>query len=360
MKTSIITKLKELQNRQEELEVLLSDPNIFVNQKLLGNLSREYSKITSITECFREWQNIYENIENLKNLSKDFELQDIVQNELQESYKIIAILEQKLQLLLIPQDPDDERNCFIEIRAATGGDEAAIFAGELSRMYIRYAEICNWNSEIISANDSEYGGYKEIIIRINSINAYGKLKFESGGHRVQRIPNTESQGRVHTSTCTVAVIPEITEESILQINNCDLKIDTFRSSGAGGQHVNTTDSAIRITHLPTGISVECQHERSQHKNKARALSILSSRIQAMKKAKQQAVEANMRRNLLGTGDRSDRIRTYNFPQGRVTDHRINLTIYRLDEILNGKLEPLINPIIQEYKADQLITISEKN
>ncbi|PPI88790.1 peptide chain release factor 1 [Candidatus Pantoea edessiphila] len=360
MKTSIFTKLKELQNRYEELEVLLTNSDIIVNPKLFNNLSREYSKLTTITNCFKKWQKVHKNIENLKSLSKDLELQDIVQSELQESYKNIEILEHELQILLIPQDPDDERNCFIEIRAATGGDEAAIFAGDLFRMYVRYAEICNWDVTIVSSNDSEQGGYKEIIIRINSKNAYGKLKFESGGHRVQRVPDTESQGRIHTSTCTVAVIPEITEESVLKINSNDLKIDTFRSSGAGGQHVNTTDSAIRITHLPTGITVECQHERSQHKNKARALTILASRIQVIKKSQRHAEEANMRRNLLGTGDRSDRIRTYNFPQGRVTDHRINLTIYRLDEILNGKLESLIYPIIQEYKADQLASLSEKN
>ncbi|PPI88123.1 peptide chain release factor 1 [Candidatus Pantoea edessiphila] len=360
MKNSIFTKLEGIQHRQKELENLLIDLNVCINKKLFGDLSREYSKLTTITDSFKEWQKIHKNIENLKSLSKDFELQEIAQIELQEAYTKIKILEHKLQLLLLPQDPDDERNCFIEIRAATGGDEAAIFAGDLSRMYIRYAEICNWDVQIINANDSEYGGYKEIIIRVNSKNAYGKLKFESGGHRVQRIPHTESQGRIHTSTCTVAVIPETTKESILKINNNDLKIDSFRSSGAGGQHVNTTDSAVRITHLPTGITVECQHERSQHKNKARALTVLASRIEAIQKAQRHAAEANMRRNLLGTGDRSDRIRTYNFPQGRVTDHRINLTIYRLDEILDGKLASLINPIIQEYKTEQLSSISEKS
>ncbi|PPI86820.1 peptide chain release factor 1 [Candidatus Pantoea edessiphila] len=360
MKTSIITKLKELLNRHEELESLLSNSNIFSNQKLFSNLSREYSKLTSITDYFRKWQKINQDIENLKQLSKDNELQDIAQIELCESYKNIEILEHKIQMLLLPQDPDDERNCFIEIRAATGGDEAAIFAGDLFRMYMRYAEICNWDVKIINANDSEHGGYKEIVIRINSHNAYGRLKFESGGHRVQRIPDTESQGRIHTSTCTVAVIPEIAENAILQINPNDLKIDSFRSSGAGGQHVNTTDSAIRITHIPTGITVECQHERSQHKNKARALTILASRIESLQKAKRHATEANLRRNLLGTGDRSDRIRTYNFPQGRITDHRINLTVYRLDEILNGRLEYLIDPVLHEYKAEQLTTLSEQN
>ena len=269
------------------------------------------------------------------------------------------LVEIELQKLLLPKDPNDERSVLLEIRAGTGGDESALFAGDLFRMYSRYAERQRWQVEIMSASESELGGYREIICRLAGNGAYSRLKFESGGHRVQRVPATESQGRIHTSACTVAVMPELPEAEMPDINPADLRIDTFRSSGAGGQHVNTTDSAIRITHLPTGIVVECQDERSQHKNKATALSVLGARIRAAEVAKRQQAEASTRRNLLGSGDRSDRNRTYNFPQGRVTDHRINLTLYRLDEAMEGKLDMLIEPIVQEHQADQLAALSEQ-
>ncbi|MEG3113044.1 MULTISPECIES: peptide chain release factor 1 [Pantoea] len=357
MKTSIVAKLEALQERHEEVEAMLGNAAVIADQDRFRALSREYAQLSDVTRCFREWQQVQEDIETAKMLLDDPEMRDMAQEELQQAREQSETLEQQLQVLLLPKDPDDERACFVEVRAGTGGDEAAIFAGDLFRMYSRYAEARRWRVEIVSANEGEHGGYKEVIARFIGEGAYGRLKFESGGHRVQRVPETESQGRIHTSACTVAVMPELPEEEMPEINAGDLKIDTFRSSGAGGQHVNTTDSAIRITHLPTGIVVECQDERSQHKNKAKALAVLGARIHAAEMAKRHAVEANTRRNLLGSGDRSDRIRTYNFPQGRVTDHRINLTIYRLDETMEGKLESLIEPIVQEYQADQLAALA---
>ncbi len=357
MKTSIVAKLEALQERHEEVEAMLGNAAVIADQERFRALSREYAQLSDVTRCFRDWQQVQEDSETAKMLLEDPEMRDMAQEELQQAREQSETLEQQLQVLLLPKDPDDERACFVEVRAGTGGDEAAIFAGDLFRMYSRYAEARRWRVEIISASDGEHGGYKEVIARIIGEGAYGRLKFESGGHRVQRVPETESQGRIHTSACTVAVMPELPEADMPEINAGDLKIDTFRSSGAGGQHVNTTDSAIRITHLPTGIVVECQDERSQHKNKAKALAVLGARIHAAEMAKRQAAEASTRRNLLGSGDRSDRIRTYNFPQGRVTDHRINLTIYRLDETMEGKLESLIEPIVQEYQADQLAALA---
>ncbi|MCZ4058622.1 peptide chain release factor 1 [Pantoea sp. LMR881] len=357
MKTSIVAKLEALQERHEEVEAMLGDAAVIADQERFRALSREYAQLSDVTRCFRDWQQVQEDIDTAKMLLDDPEMRDMAQEELQQAREQSEVLEQQLQVLLLPKDPDDERACFIEVRAGTGGDEAAIFAGDLFRMYSRYAEARRWRVEIVSANEGEHGGYKEIIARIIGDGAYGRFKFESGGHRVQRVPETESQGRIHTSACTVAVMPELPEAEMPEINAGDLKIDTFRSSGAGGQHVNTTDSAIRITHLPTGIVVECQDERSQHKNKAKALAVLGARIHAAEMARRQAAEASTRRNLLGSGDRSDRIRTYNFPQGRVTDHRINLTIYRLDETMEGKLESLIEPIVQEYQADQLAALA---
>lgn len=357
MKTSIVAKLEALQERHEEVEAMLGDAGVIADQERFRALSREYAQLTDVTRCFRDWQQVQEDIETAQQMLDDPEMRDMAQEELQEAREKSDVLEQQLQVLLLPKDPDDERACFIEVRAGTGGDEAAIFAGDLFRMYSRYAEARRWRVEIISANEGEHGGYKEVIARVTGEGAYGRLKFESGGHRVQRVPETESQGRIHTSACTVAVMPEIPEAELPEINAGDLKIDTFRSSGAGGQHVNTTDSAIRITHLPTGIVVECQDERSQHKNKAKALAVLGSRIHATEMARRHAAEASTRRNLLGSGDRSDRNRTYNFPQGRVTDHRINLTIYRLDEVMEGKLDSLIEPIVQEYQADQLAALA---
>ncbi|CUX95880.1 Peptide chain release factor 1 [Candidatus Gullanella endobia] len=358
MKSSIITKLEILQKRHKEVEALLSDPDLISDQLRFRVLSKEYAQLSNITCCFQHWQQVKEDINTAEYLLQYPEMRDMAQKELLTSRTSLEQLEQQLQVLLLPKDPDDERGCFLEIRAGTGGDEAALFAGDLFRMYSRFAETKRWKVEIISVSDAEHGGFKEIIAKISNEGVYGLLKFESGGHRVQRVPETESQGRIHTSSCTVAVMPEIPESELPEINSSDLRIDTFRSSGAGGQHVNTTDSAIRITHLPSGLVVECQDERSQHKNKARALAVLGARLRAAEIQRRQKKESSTRRNLLGSGDRSDRIRTYNFPQGRVTDHRIGLILYRLDEIIEGKLEMLIQPIIQEYQTDQLATLSE--
>lgn len=359
MKPSIITKLETLQERFEEVQALLSDASVISDQERFRALSKEYAQLTDVVNCFSQWKQTQDDIETAKMMLSDPEMGEMAQEELNEAKEKIDQLETQLQLLLLPKDPNDEYNCFLEIRAGTGGDEAAIFAGDLARMYTRYAEAKRWRVEIMSSSDGEHGGYKEVIMLVSGDSVYGNLKFESGGHRVQRVPETESQGRIHTSACTVAVLPEVPEADLPDINPADLRIDTYRSSGAGGQHVNTTDSAIRITHIPTGIVVECQDERSQHKNKAKAMSVLAARIQDAERQKRQQEEASTRRNLLGTGDRSDRIRTYNYPQGRVTDHRINLTIYRLDEVMQGKLEMLIDPIVQEYQADQLAALSEQ-
>ncbi|GKW12695.1 peptide chain release factor 1 [Pectobacterium carotovorum subsp. carotovorum] len=359
MKPSIVAKLEALQERHEEVQALLGEPSVIADMDRFRALSREYAQLTDITRCFQQWQQAQEDQQTAEMMLDDPEMRDMAQEELKEGKATIEALEQQLQVLLLPKDPDDERGCFLEVRAGTGGDEAAIFAGDLFRMYSRYAESRRWRVEVVSASDGEHGGYKEVIAKISGDGVYGQLKFESGGHRVQRVPATESQGRIHTSACTVAVMAEVPEAEMPDINPADLRIDTFRSSGAGGQHVNTTDSAIRITHLPTGIVVECQDERSQHKNKAKALSVLGARIRAAEVQKRQLEEASTRRNLLGSGDRSDRIRTYNFPQGRVTDHRINLTLYRLDEVMEGKLDTLIQPVVQEYQADQLAALSEQ-
>lgn len=288
----------------------------------------------------------------------DEEMREMAQEEIKEAKATIERLTDELQILLLPKDPNDDRNCFLEIRAGAGGDEAGIFAGDLFRMYSKYAEKRGWRIEVMSSNEAEHGGYKEMIAKVSGDGAYGVLKFESGGHRVQRVPATESQGRVHTSACTVAVMAEIPEADLPEIKAADLKIDTFRASGAGGQHVNTTDSAIRITHLPTGTVVECQDERSQHKNKAKAMAVLAARIVQAEEERRAAEVSDTRRNLLGSGDRSDRIRTYNYPQGRVSDHRINLTIYRLNEVMEGDLQSLIDPVIQEHQADQLAALAE--
>ena len=360
MKPSIVAKLEALQERHEEVQAHLGDAGVIADQDRFRALSREYAQLTDVTRCFQTWQQVQEDLATAELMLDDPEMREMAQEEISEAKNQIADLEQQLQILLLPKDPDDERSCYLEIRAGTGGDEAALFAGDMFRMYSRYAEARRRKVEVMSANEGEHGGFKEVIAKVIGEGAYGRLKFESGGHRVQRVPATESQGRIHTSACTVAVMPEIPEAELPDINPGDLRIDTFRSSGAGGQHVNTTDSAIRITHLPTGIVVECQDERSQHKNKAKALSVLGARIRAAEMAKRQQEEASTRRNLLGSGDRSDRNRTYNFPQGRVTDHRINLTIYRLDEVMEGKLDSLIEPIVQEYQADQLASLSEQD
>ncbi|HAS6176835.1 peptide chain release factor 1 [Vibrio vulnificus] len=362
MKASILTKLEMLVERYEEVQHLLGDPGVIGDQDKFRALSKEYSQLEEVTKCFTAYKQAQEDLVAAEEMAKedDAEMREMAQEEIKVAKVAIEDLAAELQILLLPKDPNDDRNCFLEIRAGAGGDEAGIFAGDLFRMYSKFAEKRGWRIEVMSANEAEHGGYKEMIAKVNGDGAYGFLKFESGGHRVQRVPATESQGRVHTSACTVAIMPEIPEAEIPEIKASDLKIDTFRSSGAGGQHVNTTDSAIRITHLPTGTVVECQDERSQHKNKAKAMAVLAARIVQAEEAKRAAEVSDTRRNLLGSGDRSDRIRTYNYPQGRVSDHRINLTIYRLSEVMEGDLQSLIDPVIQEHQADQLAALAENN
>ncbi|EHI5139391.1 peptide chain release factor 1 [Vibrio alginolyticus] len=360
MKASILTKLETLVERYEEVQHLLGDPDVIGNQDKFRALSREYSQLEEVTKCFQAYQQAQEDLVAAEEMANedDEEMREMAQEEIKEAKATIERLTDELQILLLPKDPNDDRNCFLEIRAGAGGDEAGIFAGDLYRMYSKYAEKRGWRIEVMSSNEAEHGGYKEMIAKVSGDGAYGVLKFESGGHRVQRVPATESQGRVHTSACTVAVMAEIPEADLPEIKAADLKIDTFRASGAGGQHVNTTDSAIRITHLPTGTVVECQDERSQHKNKAKAMAVLAARIVQAEEERRAAEVSDTRRNLLGSGDRSDRIRTYNYPQGRVSDHRINLTIYRLNEVMEGDLQSLIDPVIQEHQADQLAALAE--
>ena len=360
MKESLHLKLEKLLERREELEGLLSDPEIISNQNKFRVLSQEYAEIRPIMICFNQYLKITKNIENSHDMLKenDKEIRELVEDELKRAEDESRKLENELQVLLLPKDPSDNNNIFLEIRAGTGGEEAALFSGDLMRMYSRYAETRNWEVEYISVSESDLEGYKEVIMRVIGNGAYSRLKFESGAHRVQRVPETESQGRIHTSACTVAVLPEVEEINEVQINTADLRIDTFRASGAGGQHVNKTDSAIRITHLPTNTVVECQDERSQHKNKARAMSLLQARLLNTEREQQQNEQAENRRSLVGSGDRSERIRTYNFPQGRVTDHRINLTLYQLDDFMEGSIDMVIEPLINEYQADLLASLSE--
>lgn len=360
MKASILTKLETLVERYEEVQHLLGDPDVIGNQDKFRALSKEYSQLEEVTNCFQAYQQAQDDLVAAEDMANedDEEMREMAQEEIKEAKDAIERLTDELQILLLPKDPNDDRNCFLEIRAGAGGDEAGIFAGDLFRMYSKYAEKRGWRIEVMSSNEAEHGGYKEMIAKVSGDGAYGVLKFESGGHRVQRVPATESQGRVHTSACTVAVMAEIPEADLPEIKAADLKIDTFRASGAGGQHVNTTDSAIRITHLPTGTVVECQDERSQHKNKAKAMAVLAARIVQAEQERRAAEVSDTRRNLLGSGDRSDRIRTYNYPQGRVSDHRINLTIYRLNEVMEGDLQSLIDPVVQEHQADQLAALAE--
>ena len=360
MKASILTKLETLVERYEEVQHLLGDPDVIGDQDKFRTLSKEYSQLEEVTKCFQAYQQAQDDLAAAEEMAKedDEEMREMAQEEIKDAKEAIERLADELQILLLPKDPNDDRNCFLEIRAGAGGDEAGIFAGDLFRMYSKYAEKRGWRIEVMSSNEAEHGGYKEMIAKVSGDGAYGVLKFESGGHRVQRVPATESQGRVHTSACTVAVMAEIPEADLPEIKAADLKIDTFRASGAGGQHVNTTDSAIRITHLPTGTVVEGQDERSQHKNKAKAMAVLAARIVQAEEERRAAEVSDTRRNLLGSGDRSDRIRTYNYPQGRVSDHRINLTIYRLNEVMEGDLQSLIDPVIQEHQADQLAALAE--
>ena len=360
MKDSIRYKLESVTDRFEEISGLLADPDVISDQNQFRDLSKEYARVEPIVKLFGDFESIEEEIAAAKEMTDDAdsEIRDMGQQELDELMVRREELLADLQKSLIPADPYDDSNIFLEVRAGTGGDEAAIFAGDLFRMYSKYAESMNWNVEIISAREGEHGGYKEIITRMAGNRIYAKLKFESGAHRVQRVPTTESQGRIHTSACTVAVLPEPDEVEAEEVNPADLRIDTYRASGAGGQHVNKTDSAVRLTHIPSGIVVECQDERSQHKNRARAMSLLQARLLDAKVSAQATEQAEARKSLVGSGDRSERIRTYNFPQGRVTDHRINLTLYKLDEILEGSLDQVVQPLINEYQADQLAALAD--
>ncbi len=361
MKNSIRRKLETLCERHEEVGALLSDPAIIAEQNKFRELSMEYSQLEPVTKAFNDFQAAESDIAAAEEMMQedDAEMREMAVEEKKDAQQLCENLELKLQKLLLPKDPHDNSNIYLEVRAGTGGDEAAIFAGDLFRMYSRYAETQRWQVEVMSESHGEHGGYKEIIARIVGQGAYSKLKFESGAHRVQRVPETESQGRVHTSAATVAIIPEPDALEEITISMSDLRIDTYRASGAGGQHVNKTDSAVRLTHIPTGVVVECQDERSQHKNKARALSLLQARLVSAEEEKQAAEQAETRKSLVGSGDRSERIRTYNFPQGRVTDHRINLTLYKLDEFMQGGLEHIISPLINEYQAEQLAALSDQ-
>jgi peptide chain release factor 1 len=360
MKPSLRNKLETISDRLEELSALLADPDVIADQNQFRDLSKEYAQIEPITQCFKQYQTTLADLEEAEALLKDEDpdMRAMGEEEFKNAKERREQLELDLQKHLLPKDPNDDNNIYLEIRAGTGGDEAAIFAGDLFRMYSRYAERQRWQTEIISESPGEHGGYKEIIVRLIGQGAYSRLKFESGGHRVQRVPETESQGRIHTSACTVAVMPEIPEVEEVDINPADLKVDTFRASGAGGQHVNKTDSAIRITHLPTGVVVECQDERSQHKNRARAMSLLQARLFSAEKEKQEAEQAATRKSLVGTGDRSGRIRTYNYPQGRITDHRINLTLYKLEEIMQGDLDQVVEPLVNEHQIQLLAELGE--
>ena len=360
MKDSILNKLEKIKERHEEIAAELADPDVINNQNEFTKLSKEYAQLEPVVNRYNAYQQAIEDKNAAQEMAddNDEELKTLALEELKEIETNLGTLEQELQTLLLPKDPHDESNVYLEIRAGTGGDEAAIFAGDLFRMYSRYAENKGWKVEIINQNEGDHGGYKEIIAKINGNEVYSNLKFESGAHRVQRVPETESQGRVHTSAATVAIMPEVDEIDEVEIDASDLRIDTFRASGAGGQHVNKTDSAIRITHIPSGIVVECQDERSQHKNRARAMSLLSARMLDQERQKQFDEQAETRRNLVGSGDRSERIRTYNFPQGRVTDHRINLTLYKLDEMMQGNVDQVVQPLRNEHQADLLASVNE--
>ena len=358
MKPSILEKLQQLSDRLEEVTHLLGSPDITDDMDNYRKLTREHAEITPVVETFNQYRLAQNDILEAEEMLSDPDMKDFAAEEIETAQAKIELLAQELQKLLLPKDADDDKNIFIEVRAGTGGDEAALFAGDLLRMYSRYAERNGWQVEIVSANESDLGGYKEVIARIIGLGAYSKLKFESGGHRVQRVPATESQGRIHTSACTVAVMPEADELEDVQINPSEIRIDTFRASGAGGQHINKTDSAVRITHLPTGLVVECQDGRSQHANKAQAMKVLAARLNDIQKREAQAKEAAERKSLIGSGDRSERIRTYNYPQGRVTDHRINLTLHKLDFIMDGDMEEITSALIAEHQAELLASMGD--
>ncbi|HDY97700.1 MAG TPA: peptide chain release factor 1 [Pseudomonas sabulinigri] len=360
MKASLLNRLDTLSERFEELSALLSDAEVISDQNRFRAYSKEYAELEATVTCYGSWCDVQSDLQEARSLLKDSDpdLRDMAEEEVGVNEAQLSELEKELNHLLLPKDPNDERNVFLEVRAGTGGDEAAIFAGDLFRMYSRFAERQGWRIEILSENHGEHGGYKEVIARVEGQSVYAKLKFESGAHRVQRVPETESQGRVHTSACTVAVLPEMDAQAAIEINTNDLRVDTYRASGAGGQHINKTDSAVRLTHLPTGMVVECQDERSQHKNRARAMSLLQAKLVNQQREAQDKEISDTRRSLVGSGDRSERIRTYNFPQGRVTDHRINLTMYSLDEVIQGALDGVIEPLRREYQADQLAALED--
>ncbi len=358
MTPSIENRLRAASERHQELTILLADPAVTADGQRYAALAREHADLSPVTGAYRRYLDTEAALHDTRAIANgdDADLRELAQQELAGIEQRLAATETELQRLLLPADPDDRRNVFLEIRAGTGGDEAALFAGDLLSMYLRYAQTQRWQCEIVSAHEGEHGGYKEVIVRIEGRGVYARLKFESGVHRVQRVPQTEAQGRIHTSACTIAILPEVDEVDDIPINPADLRVDTYRASGAGGQHVNKTDSAIRLTHLPTGTVVECQDERSQHKNRARAMALLKSRLLEAERQRQHAAQAATRRSLVGSGDRSERIRTYNYPQGRVTDHRINLTLYKLEQVLAGELDALIEPLQQEHEADQLLSL----
>ncbi len=360
MKPSLATKLAHLSGRVEELNRLLSSESATADINSYRKLSQEHAEIMPIVELYQAYEQCEQEVKSAKEMLSDPEMKELAEAEIKDRQARMEELEGNLQKHLLPKDANDDRNIFLEIRAGTGGDESALFAGNLFRMYTRYAERQRWQVEVISESLGEVGGYKEIIAKIIGQGVYSKLKFESGGHRVQRVPDTETQGRIHTSACTVAILPEADEVSDVVLNPAELRIDTFRASGAGGQHINKTDSAVRITHLPTGIVVECQDDRSQHKNKAQAMSVLVARIRDKQVREQQAKEAATRKSLVGSGDRSERIRTYNFPQGRITDHRINLTLYKIDAIMDGDLDDLVNALSTEYQAELLAAMGDES
>jgi peptide chain release factor 1 len=359
MKTSIATKLAQLSMRLEEINRLLSQENATADLDAYRKMTREHAEIAPVVELYQRYARGEADLQAAQEMTADPAMREFAESEIKQTRERLAGIEQDLQKRLLPKDPNDDRNIFLEVRAGTGGDESALFAGELFRMYSRYAERNRWVVEVISHSPSDLGGLKEVIAKITAPGAYSKLKFESGGHRVQRVPVTETQGRIHTSACTVAVMPEADEIADVVLNPAELRVDTFRASGAGGQHVNKTDSAVRITHLPTGIVVECQDDRSQHKNRARALAILAARIKDKQIREQQVKMAATRKSLIGSGDRSERIRTYNFPQGRVTDHRINLTLYKIEKIMDGDLDELLSALASEHQAEQLAQLGEE-
>ena len=358
MKTSLLSKLDQLSERLEEVGTLMNQESATADMNQYRKLTREHAELEPVVGLYAQWRDAQTDIKTAQEMMQDPSMKAFAQEEIEAAQQRIAALELDLQKMLLPKDPNDDRNIFLEIRAGTGGDESALFAGDLLRMYSRYAERCRWQVEMVSESPSEIGGYKEVIVRLVGQGVYSRMKFESGGHRVQRVPSTETQGRIHTSACTVAVMPEADEISDVDINPADLRIDTFRASGAGGQHINKTDSAVRLTHIPTGIVVECQDDRSQHKNKAQAMKVLATRIKDVHLRAQQASEAATRKSLVGSGDRSERIRTYNFPQGRITDHRINLTLYKLEMVMEGDLDELTNTLMAEHQTEQLAALAE--